>query len=81
MNLEDLKEKLSVNNIPLRWYSLNDGLKPDACILMENYGVWEFFYLDEKGNRLDMRFFYSAEEAYEFLWKKMENQLRIFKGK
>lgn len=32
MDLIELKDKLYWNNIPERWYSLNDGLKPDACI-------------------------------------------------
>ena len=81
MDLQELREKLIENNVPGRWYSLNEGLKPDACILFENYWVCEFFYLDEKGNKFDMRVFKNSEEAFEFLWKKMEKQLRIFKNK
>ena len=79
MNLLELKDKLYRNNVPERWYSLNDGLKPDACILYKNYSKWEFFYLDEKGGRHDYKTFDSDEEAYEYLWKKMEYQLEFFK--
>lgn len=79
MNLLELKDKLYWNNVPNHWYSLDEGLKPDACILFKNYSKWEFFYLDEKGERRDHRIFSTAEEAYEYLWKKMKNQLEIFK--
>lgn len=78
MNLLELKDKLYWCNVPDRWYSLNDGLKPDACILYQNYSKWEFFYLDEKGGRHDYRIFNNDEEAFNHLWKKMENQLEVF---
>lgn len=81
MNLIELKDKFYWNNVPERWYSLNEELKPDACILYKNYSMWEFFYLDEKGERHDYRTFNNDEEAFEFLWKKMEYQLDVFKIK
>jgi hypothetical protein len=79
MNIIELKEKLYWNNVPERWYSLDDGLKPDACILHKNYSKWEFFYLDEKGERHDFRVFDNEADAFLYLWKKMEYQLKIFK--
>lgn len=79
MNLSELKNKLYKNNVPERWYSLDEGLKPDACILYKNYSKWEFFYLDEKGNKYDYKIFQNDEDAYDYLWKKMEYQLEIFK--
>lgn len=81
MNLIELKDKLYWNNIPDRWYSLNEGLKPDACILYKNYLKWEFFYLDEKGDKHDFRIFDNENDAFDYLWKKMESQLEIFKIK
>jgi hypothetical protein len=78
MNLIELKDKLYWNNVPERWYSLNDGLKPDACILYKNYSIWEFFYLDEKGGRHDNKIFDKDEDAYKYLWGKMKYQLQIF---
>ena len=80
MNLTELKIKLQENNVPERWYSLDDGLKPDACILYKNYSVWEFFYLDERGGRNDHKIFKIEEDAFEYLWQKMEYQLRIFRA-
>ncbi len=79
MNLAELKEKLIIGNIPKSWYSLDEGLKPDACILHKNYSLWEYFYLDEKGGRHELTIFSNEKEAFDFLWKKMEDQAKIFK--
>lgn len=79
MNFEELKYKIEQNNIPDNWYSLDDGLKPDACILYKNYAQWEYFYLDERGGRNDLRIFYKDDEAFDFLWSKLESQLRILR--
>ncbi|WP_343304488.1 hypothetical protein AAHN97_23155 [Chitinophaga niabensis] len=78
MDYFELKDKLYWNNIPEYWYSLDEGLKPDACILYKNYSKWEFFYLDEKGERHDYRTFDCDAEAYEYLWGKMEYQLKFY---
>jgi hypothetical protein len=78
MTLSELKQKIHDNNVPERWYSLDNGLKPDACILYRNYSVLEFFYLDEKGEKHDLKIFKKDDEAYDHLWAKLEYQLRIF---
>jgi len=39
MTEAELIERLSNNDVPGRWYSLNDGLKSDACILYKNYSA------------------------------------------
>lgn len=79
MKLDELKQKLLLSNAPERWYSIDDGLKADAYILYKNYSIWEYFYLDERGNRLDYKIFKEEEEAYEHLWQKIKNRLEIFK--
>lgn len=81
MTLQELKERISENAVPDRRYSLNDGIKIGAYILINNYGTWEYFYLDEKGNREDNRFFSSDSQAFEFLWKKLEYALSIMRQK
>ena len=78
MNLAELKNKLALHNVPERWYSLDDDLMPDACILFKNYSKWEFFYLDEKGDRYDFRIFVDESDAFDYFWKKMEYQLDAF---
>ncbi|WCT13692.1 hypothetical protein [Mucilaginibacter jinjuensis] len=79
MDLDELKNKIKVNNIPDRWYSIDDGLKPDACIIYRNHSIWEYFFLDEKGERHDLMFFNNELDAYDHIWKKLEYQQRIFK--
>lgn len=79
MTLDELKNKLHWGNVPERWYSLDDGLKPGAYILYKNYSKWECFYLDEKGERVDYEIFQDDQSAYDYLWARMEYQLRVFK--
>jgi hypothetical protein len=79
MDLSELKEKLYSNKVPKNWYSLDEGLKPDSCILYKNYNVWEFFYLDEKGDRHEYQIFKTDTEAFEHLWEKMKEELIFFK--
>lgn len=78
MTLEELKDKLYQYNVPERWYSLDEGLKSDAYIVSKNHSFWEVFYT-ERGEQHDFQVFISEEEAYDYLWKKMESQLRVFK--
>jgi hypothetical protein len=79
MNLNELKSKLYNANVPDRWYSLDEGEKPDAVIVYNNYSKWECYYLDEKGDKRDFRLFRSDQEAYDYLWGKMERQLAVFR--
>lgn len=81
MNLIELKDKLYWKNVPDRWYSLDEGLKPDACILYKNYAKWEFFYLDKKGDRHEFKVFSDVDDAYDHFWQKMEYQLEVFRIK
>jgi len=74
-----LKNRLHENSVPERWYSLDEGLKPDACIIYKNYAKWECFYFDERGNKSDYEVFNKDEEAYEYLWRKMEYLLKFYR--
>jgi hypothetical protein len=78
MNLEELKNNIKIYNIPERWYSIDEGLKPNAYIIFKNYSLWEYFCLDEKGERLDFRVFNRAEDAYEKLWSDLKKQSEVF---
>lgn len=79
MTLSELKKLLTSYNIPERWYSLNEGLKLDAFILHNNYSKWEYFYLDEKGEKHDFILFLNESDALDYLWKKLKRQSEIFK--
>ena len=71
MEYNDLIDKINEYNIPSSWYSINQGLKPNAYILFKNYDKWEYFYLDEKGERLGERVFTDPKKAFDFLWNKL----------
>ncbi len=79
MNLKTLQEKIMQNDVPERWYSIDNGLKPDACIIYKNYSTWECFYLDERGNRDFYTICTSDEDAYDWLWSKIEGLLKFRK--
>ena len=76
MTLNILKENIKTWKVPSSLYSINEGLKPNAYVLVENYGNWEFFYLDEKGERKDYNFWKDSNEAYEYLWKKLYKEIQ-----
>jgi hypothetical protein len=77
MKLEELLEKIKANNVPERWYAINDGVKPNAFIVFENYKKWECFCIDERGTRNDFTFFFTPDEAYDWLWEKIKFQLEL----
>ena len=76
MTIQELKHNIKLNNIPDRLYSLNEGLKPDAYIIFENYSKWEYYYLDERGNQIDKLEFNNSSDAYDYLWSKLEIELK-----
>ena len=79
MNSETLINKLFISNARANWYSIDGELKPDAWILNKNYSTWEVFYLDEKGNQSNYKVFPNDEDAYDFLWSKIEYLLGFYK--
>lgn len=78
MTIGELKNNIALYKIPSRWYSIDEGLKPDACILYKNYSYWEYFYLEEKGDRRDLKLFQKEEDAYDYLWQKLLYLNKIF---
>ena len=68
MTRKELERKLEQLGC-LDWYSLDGSLCSDRRILYENYSVWEYFYMDERGNRTPLKLFTSAEEAYDYIYK------------
>lgn len=79
MTYTSLKLNLIKLNVPERYYSFKRDQRPDRFYLIKN-GFWEFYYLDEKGEKIGYKQFRNENEAcnffYEFLkerqseWKK-----------
>lgn len=81
MKIDELKDKLYKYNVPDAWYSLDGSLKSDAFIIYKNYSTIEYFYFDEKGDRIDFKAFTDVEEAYDQLWNDLQRNIAIFKIK
>jgi hypothetical protein len=76
MTLEKLKENILNWEVPKYLYSINEGLKPNAYIIFENYTKWDYFFLDEKGERIGHRTFNNREDAFDYLWKKLFSEMQ-----
>lgn len=76
MDLEIFKRKVKENNIPDSLYSINEGLKINAYNLYKNYAIWEYFYLNEKGERKDFKKYKAVEDALDYIWEKLQTELK-----
>lgn len=79
MNIETFRKKAIENKIPESWYSINNGVKFNACILVDNKSYWESFYFDEKGETHNLHLFSNEEEALDYLWKQIERMMLLYK--
>lgn len=68
MTRKELERKLEKSG-RLSRYFLDGSLRSDCGILLRNYSVWEYFHMDERGNRTPLKLFTSAEEAYDYICK------------
>ncbi len=76
MTFNELEKLLREHKVSKSLYSINEDLKPNAYNLFETEGKWIFFFLDERGERSLINEFNSGDHAYDFLWEKIENELR-----
>jgi len=80
MTLKELKIELNKWNIPHEEYSLLDGLKHDAIILENEYGLWHVYYYDERGNIFDKTSLKSECEACWNIFKRFREAVEIKKN-
>lgn len=76
MKYEALINNLEKNQVPKELFSLNEGLKPNAHILTKIYNYWEYFFLDEKGDRYGLRTFSNDELAFDYLWEELLDEIK-----
>ena len=79
MSEQEFFQNITKYNVPAQWYSINDGLKPDAYILDKFHDLWEYYYFDEKGQRHDFRIFITDADAYGFLWSQIFDSMKAFR--
>jgi hypothetical protein len=61
------------------WYSINNGVKLDSYILIDNKSYWEFFYFDERGETSMWTIFDNEDKALDYLWVQIERNIKLFK--
>ena len=77
MTRKELEQKLEELGYFNR-YSLDGSICSDRRILYKNYSVWEYFYIDERGNRTPSKLFSSEEEAYDYIYKDALRSYNVF---
>ena len=77
MKLEELKEKLKQHNVPESMCSIDDGLKLEAYVIINNYGIWECFFYT-RGEREDYISAGNEEIAYDWLWRHVEEEMKFY---
>lgn len=76
MNVSCLIKELEKLGVPSNYYSINGNLQPDIYVLNEIYGMWEFFYFDERGGKSNYKKFDNEEDACIYLYKKLVNVMK-----
>jgi hypothetical protein len=78
MKIEDFNLKIEKHKMPNSWYSINDGMKFNASILLDNKTYWESFYYDEKGETNNLHLFSNEDEALDYLWGEIEDMIKLY---
>ena len=80
MNLKEIKKIYENSNLKGYFsYSFEGELIPDCTIIYQIYHKWEVFYFDERGNRNNMKLFYSESELCEYLLNEINNNIAFVK--
>ena len=61
MTRKELERKLEKSG-RLSRYFLDGSLRSDCGILLRNYSVWEYFHIDERGNRTPLNYLLRQEK-------------------
>ena len=61
MTRKELERKLEKSG-RLSRYFLDGSLRSDCGILLRNYSVWEYFHMDERGNRTPSNYLLRQEK-------------------
>ncbi len=78
MTFKEFSNNINEKSIPESWYSIDNGVKFNASILINNKSYWEFFDYDEMGEKHNWKILNNEEEALDFLWKQMERKMILF---
>lgn len=68
MDTCQLKQKLDELEISTEAYSLDGTLSPDRMVLFHDFKEWIVLYLDQEGERNNVKTFSSESEACSYLY-------------
>lgn len=74
MNVEELQKELEKMPIPQTLYCINGSLKADVYVLRKVYGRWEYFYVDERGNENDNKWFDNEDDACGYFFNVLKKE-------
>ena len=64
--------------VPRNFYSINGNLSGDTHILDFVHDHWVYFYFDEKGRVTGEKRFEYEDEACEYLYRVLENEMKYY---
>ena len=78
MTLDQLKQELKILKIPDVWYSFESRTRPDTYVLDSFHGIWECFYVDERGGANSVKRFHNESDACEYFLNKIRKLLKTW---
>ena len=63
MTKKELTQKLNQLNVSVNRYSIDSGMKADSLFLVNNHGLWQIYYIDERGGQNLLKQFIEEEDA------------------
>jgi hypothetical protein len=73
MNKEELKNKLIQANINPRHYSLYGTNAIQGIVLDQEGNKWFIYYVNERGDKINILTFYSEDEACQYFFNRVVN--------
>lgn len=74
MYVEELRRELEKLAVPPTLYSLDGSLKADVYVLQPVHGRWTCFYVDERGNENDRRWFAGEDAACRYFLQMLQKE-------
>lgn len=78
MTVKELKVKFDRLGVPKSFYAINGHLSSDTHMLNQVYAYWEYFYFDERGNTRNYRKFENEEDACEYFFEVLKNEMKYY---
>lgn len=75
MTKEEFTTKVESLKIAKNRYSIEDGMRADSYLLVNNYSILQIYYIDERGGQNLINQFLDEGEAYNCLYELLTEYL------